>query len=225
MTLEEYLKTRRLRLLTQNLARKGLKQIEDEKDRKKVFDENPDYYDGSMVSLMHIQIATLPWFTPEQFKEKRLEAEEIRRDLVEGKRTWEECVQKSDDYATRPKNGLIGPTQRYQIDEEIVGPAWDLEIGEISEVLQSPRGYHIVKVTARHPGNRTFEDPKVKVAMEGRFQEVYARDVLAEARKKWPVVGVARPDMTGLWPQSPTPAETQPAGAATRPAAGRANRR
>lgn len=193
------------------LIRRGQELAKDEAALRKRFESDPAEFNGTEVTARHIQISVLPFETAQERKAKREKAEQIRRDLVSGKRTWAEAVRESD-CGTRTVGGELGTfTRHFKLMEALTAQVFKLDVQKISDVIETPLGYHIVEVTRRIPGTRTFEDAKreMKLWVE---QEQYIK-AIDEVRKKYPVIGVQAP----LPPPAPESSETRPA--ETRPGA------
>jgi parvulin-like peptidyl-prolyl isomerase len=106
-----------------------------------------------MVRYSHVFISTqnLEGDQKEAAKER---AEEIYREIRNGEITFAEAVVKySDDTNSRYKGGDVGylPRNNPQLisyfGETFVETLFELEIGEISDVVTSNLGYHIIRKT------------------------------------------------------------------------------
>lgn len=213
---EEYLGLARIRSGRAKLARQGAEQAKDEAYLRKLFDEHPDYFNGATIKFRHIHFAVPVTATPEERK-ARLEAiTKLREDLVSGRKTWEECVKQSSDN-TRFKNGLVGTMPRYmRVNEAIIKPAWELQPGQTSDIVEGPMGYHIIQVLERSPGYRDFNDPHTQFELKAVTQNKPLEQAMAEVHRKYPIVGVQPLDMEAIMALPPPP--TQPARTpATRP--------
>lgn len=103
-----------------------------------------------VIGLKHIMIAyqgaLMAPFTITRSKEEAKElAENLRKKIIEGE-DWGKIAKKySDDKSTRKNNGDLG---LICIDKfipiELEEAAFNLEINKISEVLESPGGFHIL---------------------------------------------------------------------------------
>jgi peptidyl-prolyl cis-trans isomerase NIMA-interacting 1 len=72
-------------------------------------------------------------------------AEEAREKLVAHQGTFEELVIKySDDDLSRPAGGKIGNFERNVFPPAFTDAAFGMAVGGISEVVETPRGFHVI---------------------------------------------------------------------------------
>ena len=75
-------------------------------------------------------------------------AEEALRKIKKDKVAFEEVAKKySDDEGSKSVGGAIGNFERNAMPEAFSKVAFDLKVGEISDVVETPRGFHIIKRT------------------------------------------------------------------------------
>lgn len=178
----------------------GTKLSEDEDLLQKMWKENRAEWDGRRAVARHILLAIPSFATPEQRKEIRDKATQIRDDLVSGKRTWEQCVTEST-CRTRTSGGRLGSFRRHlelNYGDELAEAAFALKQDEISQVVETIWGFHILQVTGLTPGGYTYDQAK-------RFMKFWLRiqpkaEALKKMRDKYPIVGVQ-------WPAPPLPFE------------------
>jgi len=76
----------------------------------------------------------------------KLTADSVLAELKAGK-SFDELVQKySDDTGTKEKMGDLGFFERRMMVKEFDEAAFNLEVGEISDIVQTNFGYHIIKL-------------------------------------------------------------------------------
>ncbi len=202
MTFAEFRERNVLLVARNKLARRGVEMGKDEESLKKMYEANPDHFNGARVTAKHILISVPVYATPAQREEARAQITRIHDDLVSGKRTWDECVQESH-CTTRSGGGLIGDIPRYlRFAEPVAKAAWSLEVGELSGVVESQLGLHVVKVIGRKPPYRDFDNKRTKLDMRALLQKQPYADAIKEMRKKYPVVGVQPPRLPPI-PEAP----------------------
>jgi hypothetical protein len=75
-------------------------------------------------------------------------AEEAHKKLSEGKATFEQLVKEySDDSLSKGTAGQIGNFERNAMPEAFSTATFKLEVGATSGVVESPRGFHIIRRT------------------------------------------------------------------------------
>lgn len=122
--------------------------IKDE-DIKKYYDENKDSFaTPEQVQASHILV------------DKKEDAEAILKQLKDGADFATIAKEKNKD-ATKEKGGDLGFFTRENMVKEFSDAAFKLNAGELSDVVQSEFGYHIIKVTDKKAAtNPTFEEKK-----------------------------------------------------------------
>jgi len=145
-----------LALMKENLvANAELKKIDagikiSDADLKKIYDSNMRDYET--VKASHILIAfkgspaaqkDKPELTEEQAKAK---AEDIRKKLVAGADFAETAKKESDDTGSGSRGGDLGAFGHGQMVPEFEAAAFAAKAGEITPVVRTQFGYHIIKV-------------------------------------------------------------------------------
>src|SRR5205085_5971455 len=148
-----------LALMKENLvANAELKKIDagikiSDEDLKKVYDANKRDYET--VKASHILIAfkgspaaqkDKPELTEEQAKAK---AEDIRKKLVAGADFAETAKKESDDTGIGSRGGDLGSFGHGQMVPEFEAAAFAAKPGEITPVVRTQFGYHIIKVESK----------------------------------------------------------------------------
>src|SRR4029079_15533925 len=83
----------------------------------------------------------------------------LRQKILAGKTTFAEAARQYSQCPTAPKGGEIGfITRQWMGDEKVARAAFALSKGEISDVVASEFGLHLLTVTERNEG------PKVEFA-------------------------------------------------------------
>lgn len=210
-SLSRYREQLRDLLARTELARPGIEAAKDEDYMRKVFEESKRDFDGSTVTARHLYFHVVPYHTPEERSAMRDKLMRMRADIIAGHRTWEQCVAQTD---SAYKEGTLGEFTRHRMKNEFIAEAcFNMKVGQISGVVETPLGYHVFQVLDRKEGHLSFEDVTKNIA---RWLEIrgYVK-ALAEAMAKFEVVGVkppTRPPGLGAWE---TPDLRRPATQAT----------
>ena len=78
----------------------------------------------------------------------RAEAEEIRERLLAGE-PFARLAAELSDAPSKANGGLIGPVRREELAEAVQAQLDVIEVGDLTEVLSTPRGYQILKLESR----------------------------------------------------------------------------
>jgi peptidyl-prolyl cis-trans isomerase C len=144
----------RKRLVVQRVMRKYQTppEITDEK-AKAYYDENPNLYSSTQVRASHILV-----------KDEDT-AKQILADLKASPDKFEEIAKaKSSDTASAQKGGDLGQFGQGRMVPEFERAAFALKEGELSDIVKTQYGYHIIKVTERKEGERKpFDQVKEQI--------------------------------------------------------------
>jgi len=102
---------------------------------------------------LHIQAITIgvdPSSTPRQWSEARARAEDVLRQVKAGG-SFEDLARRHSTDPSRESGGDMGLVHRGSLNEEFEKATRDLKTGEVSGVVQTLFGFHIVRVAATVP--------------------------------------------------------------------------
>ncbi len=187
MTLEEFQDQLVERFAPQEVIRTevGNRVAVGDKEVEAYYDANLAEFDrpGSVL-LREIVILTA---TPGAGEEKRAEAEQVRARLLEPAADFAAIAKEVSDAGTAAEGGLLGPLQQGELSETLEQVAFSLPPGEVSEILEMPYGFHIVRVEERTDPSRATLD-EVREDLRRRLEdEKYAAavsDYLRRAREE-----------------------------------------
>ncbi len=103
------------------------------------------YSEPKKVKARHILFRLEEKAPEDKEKEVREKAESVLRDAREGK-DFAELARKYSEGPTKSKGGDLGYFSSGQMVETFEDAAFKLNIGEISDLVRTPFGYHIIKV-------------------------------------------------------------------------------
>jgi peptidyl-prolyl cis-trans isomerase C len=136
-----------------------------EADAKKFYDENPDKFKmPERTRASHILISADQKATPEEKKKAREKAEAARK-RVAGGEDFATVAKAESNCPSSSKGGDLGYFTKGQMVPEFEKAAAALKLGELSSVVETPFGYHIIKVTERKPAE-TIPFAEVKDRIE-----------------------------------------------------------
>ncbi|MBY0585917.1 peptidylprolyl isomerase [bacterium] len=119
---------------------------------KKYFEQNRGTFDGSQVRARHIMAELPPHASPEQKKKARMKLEQIRAQLAAGT-DFASLAQQHSDCQSKKQGGDVGYFPRKgKVTEAFAACAFELPPNQISDIIESEYGMHLIQVTDRRPG-------------------------------------------------------------------------
>ena len=140
--------------------------------------DNKDFFDGVTVRVSHIVIRIPVGATQRDKDTARAALLGLRNQLLsDPKLDFDEVAKNQPD-----KGGDLGVIHRRWFDEQFSRAAFALPKGQISEVMQTDFGLHLIKVTDRKPG-KASEYTKVREAVREFCAQDQRQTILAQQRK------------------------------------------
>jgi peptidyl-prolyl cis-trans isomerase C len=144
----------RRRLVVQKVVREFQKppEIGDEQAQK-YYDDNPNLYSTTQIRASHILV------------KDEAAAREIRDQVKADPSKFAEIAkEKSTDKTSGQKGGDLGMFGQGRMVPEFERVAFSLKVGEISEVVKTQYGFHVITVTERKEGERRpFDQVKEQI--------------------------------------------------------------
>jgi parvulin-like peptidyl-prolyl isomerase len=109
---------------------------------------------GERLVLRHILIRLPEGASPEQRKEARARAESIAARAQKGEDFATLARKESQDESTAASGGLLPEIIRGQMPKTIEEAAFSLKPGAVSGVVESPAGFHVLRLEERRPSRR-----------------------------------------------------------------------
>jgi parvulin-like peptidyl-prolyl isomerase len=151
----------------------------------KYYDDNKVFFDKVIVRASHILVKVPADAKPGQRELAQQQLQALRQELVAGKMDFAAAAKQYSDCPSKEKGGDIGPfPYKFVVVEPFARAAFALKPGELSEVVNSEFGVHLIKVTERSAG-----EPANYETMRDMIREVWAQEaelyqrILAEQRK------------------------------------------
>ena len=121
---------------------------------KKYFDEHPEEFQGEeTVSASHILV------------ESEEKAREVREKIDKGEMSFEEAAKVFSSCPSSQRGGDLGSFGKGQMVPEFETAAFALEIGKVSEPVQTQFGFHLIRVNEKKDAQPiAFEDIKDEIA-------------------------------------------------------------
>jgi len=140
-------------------------------------------FDGTRLRVSHIVLRPDLVRGEDAVAARRVQAEAIRRDVLQGRVTFEEAARRHSAGPSRRGGGDVGWIRRDgPMVEEFSKAAFGLPKGEISKPFMTAYGIHVVKVTDVEPGSVSLDEvrPRVQQLVASRL----LRELAAAARSK-----------------------------------------
>jgi peptidyl-prolyl cis-trans isomerase C len=116
------------------------------------------------VKVSHILIAVDSDAGENVKAEKKKQAEQVLYKVKAGENFAELAQQFSDDAATKKRGGVLGFFPRGAKSSEIEEVAFDLKKDEVSDIVLTDKGYHIIKMLDKKEGTtKSLEDSRKKI--------------------------------------------------------------
>lgn len=133
-----------------------------EEDVKRYHAENKDFFDKVTVHVSHILTRLPANATAADVQTARQKLQALKAEIVAGKIDFAEAAKKYSQCSSAPNGGDIGFIPRKMlVDEAFAKLAFGMQPGQVSDVLQTEAGLHIIKVLERKPGEpKTYEEIK-----------------------------------------------------------------
>ena len=214
VTKQEYIRRLRDELIIQT----NLDQLIDREakikpeDVKNFYDENRDKFKmPETVRASHILIRIPADATDEVKSQKRAQID-AARSLIKGGEKFADIAKKvSEDPGSGAQGGDLGFFQRGQMVPEFEQAAFSLKLNELSDVITTKFGYHVLMVTDRKAaGERSLDEVKDDIGRYlrmGKGREIVQQHVKDLRDKAKVEVLLAQPPAASLAPKPVAPAK------------------
>ncbi len=158
-----------------------------EENIRRYFEENKASFDGSLVRASHILVEVPPRTTAEQKQAARGRLEQVRAQLAAGT-DFASLAKQHSECQSKAQGGDVGYfPRRGKMTEAFAAAAFLLPKGEVSDIVESEYGFHLIKVTDRKPGQKiAFET--VEEDVRGMFAADLRSEVIKEMRQRSEIV-------------------------------------
>jgi peptidyl-prolyl cis-trans isomerase D len=133
------------------------------------------YRTGERVMARHILLMTQNK-SADDAKKLEAKAADLLKQVKGGADFAELAKKNSDDPGSAPKGGDLGWVTKGQMVPNFEATAFSLKKGEISNVIKTEYGFHIVQVTEREEARvKPFDEVKAELATESKRRLVFER--------------------------------------------------
>lgn len=137
-----------------------------EDEMKKYYEENKDDFYTDTVTASHILIKTIDDDGNELSESKKKEAKKTAEEALAKVKAGEDFATVAKEYSedsSASSGGELGTFGRGKMVTEFENAAFAMKAGEISDIVETEYGYHIIKVTDRVDKQETYDDVKDKI--------------------------------------------------------------
>jgi parvulin-like peptidyl-prolyl isomerase len=154
-----------------------------EAELQKYYSETKDFFDKVTVRCSHIVVRVPPEAKPAERADSERRLRELRGQIVAGKTTFAEAAKNYSHCPSAPKGGDLGYIfRKWMVEEPFARAAFALKVNEISDVVTTDFGLHLVLVTDRKPPEPS-EFAKVKDEVRDCYTEEMRLKVITDLRK------------------------------------------
>ena len=188
-TREEFVAEQRRSLRIQRLIQQQVRDTikVDPKEVKSFYESNPEVFEKpEEVRARHIVIRVSGDATDEKRKEAK-EALEKAADRIKGGEAFEAIAREISQDATASTGGDLGYFSRGQMVPQLEKVAFAMEEGQVSQMVESRLGYHLIKVEDKRPPRPIpleEAEPKIAAYLKRKKLEEGVRDYIEALRAK-----------------------------------------
>ncbi len=188
------------KLLDAQMTAAGESTSPTDEEVKQFYDENVDRFGNpEQVRASHILIKTENMDEAGKAEAKK-KAEEILAKARAGEDFAHLAMEHSEDLGSKAKGGEY-VFARGRMVKPFEDTAFSLEVGQISDLVETQYGYHIIKLSEKIPAKtESFDDVKDRIKLEltnqkkGRFWMTLREQLKNEAKIEWSAEEKARMD-------------------------------
>ncbi len=159
------------------------------------YDEHPsDYHKEKDVRARHILFSVKEDAPEEEVSKARAEAQKILAEAKSGK-DFVELAKKHSQDPTAPQNsGDLGYFERGKMVPAFSDAAFSMNAGDISDLVRTPFGFHIIKVEDVRP-EKTSSFDEVRTQIESILKEQEAREIAFKKAREFSDLAYAQKDV------------------------------
>jgi parvulin-like peptidyl-prolyl isomerase len=129
-----------------------------DEDVKKFYEDNPGKFeDPEMVRASHILLSTKDDAKQELSDEKKAAKRKMAENLVKRARAGEDFAKLAKEYSEDPGSKDKGGEYKFsrgQMVKEFEDAAFSLKTNEVSDIVTTQYGYHIIKLSEKYPAKK-----------------------------------------------------------------------
>jgi parvulin-like peptidyl-prolyl isomerase len=114
--------------------------------------DNPDYFNGTQVRASHILIMCPEYASTQVQQDAVKKLEQLSADIKAGKVSFEDAAKKVSDCPSKEKGGDLDFFTYEKMIPSFAVAAFAAKKGDVTPVVRSKYGFHLIKVTDRKDG-------------------------------------------------------------------------
>ena len=148
---------------------------------------NPAYFNGTTVKAIHILIKAGPSASTADQKAALEKINKIAADIKSGKIKFEDAAKQfSEDPSAKVNGGDLGEFVFTAMVPQFSEAAFAAKVGDVTDVIRSQFGFHIIKVTGRTEGKEAPDENATKFAKAALASKIESA-IYAMAMKDCPI--------------------------------------
>ncbi len=154
-----------------------------EADLQKYYTEYKDFFDKVAVRASHIFIRLAQGVSENEKTAARTKLQQVRAQIMAGQIDFAAAAKGHSQCPSAANGGDIGFfARKFVVDDNFAHVAFSMKPGEVSNVVESSFGMHIIKVTERKPGQASDYN-KIKGEVREFYMEDLKQNLLGQLRK------------------------------------------
>jgi len=155
---------------------------------RQYFEQTSDLFNRTTVCASHIVLRIDSRATEAEKAKARKKLGSIRADLAAGRVEFAAAAKAHSQCPSGLKGGDLGNIARkFQVDEAFARTAFGLKVGEVSDIVETEAGFHLIWLTERQEGKATkYED--VSADVRECYEAEVKQNLLAHLRKNAKIV-------------------------------------
>lgn len=137
-----------------------------ESDMKKYYEDNKDDFYVDTVTASHILIKTQDDNGKELSDEEKSKAKKTAEEVLAKIKAGEDFAKLAKEYSqdsSASNGGELGTFGRGQMVQEFEDASFSMKAGEVSDIVKTQYGYHIIKVTERVNKQESYDESKAAI--------------------------------------------------------------
>jgi parvulin-like peptidyl-prolyl isomerase len=136
------------------------------------------YYEANpLLRTSHIILLSKPGMSENELKDLRTRAQNVLKEVRTNKKSFEEYSRQFSEGPSAKTGGDVDWGARHKLLPEYYDAALNLKnIGDISDLVETPYGIHIIKLTGRRPYaemDAVYKDFIIRTLREAKGQEIF----------------------------------------------------